>query len=893
MSDRLLSAPIRYRLLSTVCTCVDKACPCWRARRRGDGNVHCPLCRSASPTLKLDLRGSELRAICDAGCDPDRLRALAEGDDEPLLALYGDGLAPQHARLLLDSAVAPHVAAVRGYTTVPHAAALERLGFSKSQRNAPALVVPVWSVHGERVTYQARPDTPRVKDGKPLKYETPAGATLVLDVPRAVRRDIGNPTVPLFITEGARKADAAASAGLCCVALLGVWSWRGTNQWGGKTVLPDWEGVAFKDTAGVGREVYIAFDSDVMTKPAVFLALTRLKPYLESRGAVVRVVYLPAREDGSKVGLDDFLADGRDIDDLLALATDVLREPNADAVADADERESQADGLIRLGAAGALFCDALGAGYARIAVGSHRECWPLRSKGFRRWLIGAFYAESGRAPNNDAVSTALGVLEAKAQFDSAAVPVHVRIAPDADDGLYLDLGDPDWRAIHVAAAGWEVVADPPTNFVRAAGAQPLPEPIAGGSLDDLRAFVNVTDEDWPLLKAFLRGCLNPNGPYPLLALNGEQGSAKSTTARMLRSLVDPRTPDLRAEPREGRDLMIAARWSWLAAFDNISHLPQWLSDALCRLATGGGFATRELYSDFDESLFDALRPVILTGIADFIAKDDLLDRAVQVTLSAIPDDRRRPEKSLWAAFEEARPHLLGALLDDVVAAVRTRRAVNLPRLPRMADFAIWAVAAEIGRGEPAAFMDAFNRARAAGHEQAIEASPIGAALLAFIVDDLIRAPWLGTSSDLLVRLAALGGEHAAKQKDWPRSARGLSGTLRGLAPALRAIGVTVTFGIKEGKKRSRLMRLERSDTPTPPSGGKRPSASSAPSAGDTAQDSQRDAEADGWPSSADGWTASADGRADGCPGEADGADGRCAPVSVGVGDDDTEEWGEV
>ena len=112
---------------------------------------------------------------------------------------------------------------------------------------------------------------------------------MALDVPPAARRDLGNPAVPLFITEGARKADAAVSAGLCCVALLGVWNWRGTNEWGGKTALPDWEAIAFKDAANIGREVYITFDSDVMTKPSVCVALMRLKPFLESRGAVVRV----------------------------------------------------------------------------------------------------------------------------------------------------------------------------------------------------------------------------------------------------------------------------------------------------------------------------------------------------------------------------------------------------------------------------------------------------------------------------------------------------------------------------------------------------------------------------------------------------------------------------
>ena len=353
-----------------------------------------------------------------------------------------------------------------------------------------------------------------------------------------------------------------------------------------------------------------------------------------------------------------------------------------------------------------------------------------------------------------------------------------------------------------AVSGWEIVVDVPVNFVRAAGALALPEPIGGESLDDLRAFVNSPDEDWPLLKAFLRGCLNPRGPYPLLSLNGEQGSAKSTTARMIRSLLDPRMPDLRAEPREIRDLAIAARGSWLVTFDNISHLPHWLSDALCRLSTGGGFATRELYTNFDEALFDAMRPVILTGITDYVVKDDLLDRTIQVTLSAIPEDRRRTEKALWAAFEAARPRLLGALLDDVAAALRTLPNVQLRRLPRLADFALWATAAERGRGEPARFMTAFARARFSGHEQAIEASAIGGALLAFIADDLVREPWQGTAKDLLARLAVLGGETATCHKEWPKSPRGLSGMLRGLAPALRATGVETTFDVREGKNRN-------------------------------------------------------------------------------------------
>nr|MDP9473208.1 DUF3854 domain-containing protein [Chloroflexota bacterium] len=148
----------------------------------------------------------------------------------------------------------------------------------------------------------------------------------VLDVPPAARARLGDPATPLFITEGARKADAAVSAGLCCVALLGVWNWRGTNEDGGATALPDWEYVALKGRCG-GRVVYLAFDSDVMTKPAVYGALRRLRSFLQQGGAHVQAIYLPPGADGSKTGLDDYLASGGTVASLLALAADDLKHP--------------------------------------------------------------------------------------------------------------------------------------------------------------------------------------------------------------------------------------------------------------------------------------------------------------------------------------------------------------------------------------------------------------------------------------------------------------------------------------------------------------------------------------------------------------------------------------
>jgi hypothetical protein len=232
-------------------------------------------------------------------------------------------LLPKHATLLVASAISHTVAVDRGYRSVTEKAEMRSLGFSETQALVPALLLPVWDVTGRIALYQARPDRPRIESGKTVKYETVAGARMAIDVPPAIRHQLDDPSVPLWITEGIRKADAAVSVGLCCIAVLGVWNWRGTNHLGGKVALPDWESIALND-----RTAYVAFDSDVMTKPPVAQALERLKAFLESRHAHVRLIYLPSGPNGDKVGLDDYLAAGHSVDELLEWATDELAAPD-------------------------------------------------------------------------------------------------------------------------------------------------------------------------------------------------------------------------------------------------------------------------------------------------------------------------------------------------------------------------------------------------------------------------------------------------------------------------------------------------------------------------------------------------------------------------------------
>lgn len=712
------------------------------------------------------------------------------------------GLLPQHQALLEASAIAPAVAQARGYRTLTGVAEARSLGFSAAQARVPALLIPIWGMTGEVATHQIRPDHPRSNAaGRLVKYETPRGSRMVLDVHPTVRGRLADPAEPLMITEGIRKGDAAVSAGLVAVALLGVWNWRGTNDRGGKVALADFESIALN-----GRIVYLAFDSDAATKVSVARALARLRDLLASRGATVRIVRLPAGPGGAKVGLDDFLAAGQTVGDLLALAD--VRQVAGDArrsmdQGSGDERRSQAARLVALAADAELFHTPMSEPFATIPVDEHRETHPIRSLAFKSWLRQRYWTASEQPAGQAAMSDAVETLAARAEYDGRQLPVWVRVG-SFDGRLYLDLANDRWDVVEIGPDGWRLVTDPPVRFRRSATMEALPVPARGGSLAELRPFVNLADDDaWHLFCGAMVAAFRPSGPYLVLLLHGEQGSAKSTTVRVFRGLVDPSRTPLRAEPREQQDLLIAARYSWVVAFDNLSHIPPWLSDAFCRLSTGGGLGKRQLYTDQDEIVLDAQRPLILNSIGEIATRGDLLDRAILLEQLPIPDHARRAEVEYWRAFEAVRPRILGALLDAVAAALAGEAAVRLARLPRMADAARWVTAAEGALGWPGGtFEAAYARNRREGHAVVLEASPLAGPLQRLIA----AGDWRGTARELLARLAAVAGAEIAEQRDWPRNARALTEALKRLAPTLRAMGIEWTRLSRTGSSRTHLVR---------------------------------------------------------------------------------------
>lgn len=694
--------------------------------------------------------------------------------------------------MLVDSGITDELIEARGYFTARKKVDLANLGFSEQQQIVPALVIPVFAPHGEVVLYQARPDQPRMRDGKIVKYETPAKSRMALDVPPTVRHLLGDPRIPLFITEGVKKADALASRGLCAVALLGVWNFRGTNETGGKTLLAGFESIAVN-----GRNVFIVYDSDVMLKTAVAAAMSRLGAVLNSRDAHNRYVYLPSGSAGEKVGVDDYLAQGHSVEDLFALATTELRAVSDKADED-EEPATQSDALVAIGRQQDLFHDPQGTPFARIAVGEHLETWSLNSKSFKRWLRHQYFTRHGKAPGSDAVANALGVLEGIAVFEGAEHPLSVRVARH-EGAIWYDLGDDQWRAVRIDEHGWEVVDRPPPLFRRYAHQAPQVVPVPGGDLNRLFDFLNVHPASRTLLACWLITAFVPDVPHPIPDFHGEKGAGKSVGQRVLRRLIDPSAAEALSFSGDVREVVQQLAHHYCPLYDNLDGLPVWLSDLLCRAVTGDGFSKRELYSDDDDVIYSYRRVILINGVNVIAQRSDLLDRSILIDLMRIAPELRREEREFWAEFESIRPHLLGAIFDALARAIAVYDRVQLPTLQRMADFTRWGAAAAeaLGMGSDA-FVRAYAENLGVQTREAVEGDLVGSAVMALM--DAYAEDWSGTPSELLDALEGAGetarlfrrnANGKVDARGWPGAPHILTRRLNQVMSNLADLGVTL------------------------------------------------------------------------------------------------------
>ncbi|MEK7854649.1 MAG: hypothetical protein AAB288_01050, partial [Acidobacteriota bacterium] len=418
--------------------------------------------------------------------------------------------------------------------------------------------------------------------------------------------------------------------------------------------------------------------------------------------------------------------------------------------------------------------------YASFQRNGHRETWPIESRSFRDFITKEYYDKTGEIPSEQSVKNALNLLNGQALFEGPELQIGIRLAENTGS-IFLDLADNDWNVVRIDRRGYHVIAasDCPVRFVRTKSMRPLPMPTGQGDIDDLREFLNLSDasgDAYTLIKAWLVNCLRPGFPYPILIFTGEPGTAKSTTTERLKNLVDPSELSHRSSPRNESDLMIAATRSHLLAFDNISSIPDWLSDAYCRLSTGGGIGTRTLYTNDEETILKAKRPIILNGIGSIATRSDLLDRAIVIELRPISHDERRSERELKADFESKIGSIFDALLSAVSVALNKIESIQLPSLERMADFAQWGTAAEEGLSiEPGGFIQAYRRSRESVHDDVLEGSPVGEVLREYCS---VRGAFdeVMLIKDILSALKNLAGDMSL-HKDFPKSSRGLRNQL--------------------------------------------------------------------------------------------------------------------
>ena len=444
---------------------------------------------------------------------------------------------------------------------------------------------------------------------------------------------------------------------------------------------------------------------------------------------------------------------------------------------------------FKLAAEGTPFHDSFGTAYIRFdRKGGGTETYAIDGDEFSRYFRLLFYRKHTKLLTVDKFEVVRAQLLAQSGLKQAEVCVRIGTVGGA---IYLDLCNEKREVLMMSPKGMKMLLVPPVNFIRPNGMKALPTPRAIKCplrVLLVKLFPELGEKALLIIAAFLVGALNPLGPFMLLQLLGPQGAGKSTLAKMLKRLIDPAALEERSFPRSERDFLIAARRCWLLSFGNVSDLPQWLSDAFCRLATGGGIGVREHYSNDGEIVFEARRPMIINGIGDVIERPDLKERALVLNM---PEVRiRRTERDIWKEFDEVNPSILGVLTRCVTAALTQCSSDEPQNLPRMADWYLFVRRALPVMGfSPELLDEVMEENRRAASLSVLEASPVAQAVIAYLKG---HEQLTGTATELWSRLQTMEQQYVCNQRDWPTDGRALSNELRRIEPELRAVGILVT-----------------------------------------------------------------------------------------------------
>jgi putative DNA primase/helicase len=582
------------------------------------------------------------------------------------------------------------------------------------------------------------------------------------------------PSAPVVVTEGEKACDAA---GRLLPAFAAV-----TNPNGAKSAdKTDWSPLR-------GRAVTIWPDADAA---GLAFAKTAAKAMLSVGAASVATIAPP---HGVFIGWDaaDALEAGWDEKRAAELATSAA--PASGEGATRYRRTRKRDDVIGtvINTDGVELWRDRGSGtYITVPVGGHLENWSLRAFGFERWVSGLYYHKMGLALPAPALDDIRRTLDIKAYEDGREYEPFVRVG-SYNGNIYLDLCDDAWRVVEVTPKGWRVVDRPVVKFLRPASARPLPEPEAGDMIEQLRGFINLAnDDEFKLIVSWLVAALRPGSPFPILIVNGTQGTGKSVLCRVLRSLIDPDVAMITAAPKDERDLVLAAANTWVSAFDNLSDVSGFLPDALCRLASGAGFRTRALHTNRDEAVFSVQRPILLNGIPTLTEQADVGRRSIVINLATIPPDRRQAESDFWMEFNSVSGRILGALLEGVSRALSSIDTIQIERPSSMADFEKWSMAAAPAFGWKAEeFQSAYHKNQAVVVDDTFEADAVAVAIKDFIVP---RHPdgWEGSATALQIELDEVTPERIRKSRSWPKTPNQMGNRIKRAQPLLEHKGFVV------------------------------------------------------------------------------------------------------
>ncbi len=642
--------------------------------------------------------------------------------------------------------------------------------------------------------YVLRFDHAGGKEFRPLTYCLHPGGSL-----RAWRWSTWNKPRPLFsldklykrraapvlIVEGEKAAGAAEqlAPGYICI----------TSPGGSKSAAQaDW-------TPLNGRDVVIWPDND---DPGRQYAATVAKLCGAAGALLISTIEPPV---GMPPGWDaaDAVADGFDEVQAARLIGAAAKQQKLRKLAAEDGdgegggrrrgRPPQRDQLMGYVEAIELWHDDAGKAYATFPDGTHFENAPIRSSRFRDWLTLQYFDDHRAAPGKTAVDECLGTVEALAR-KRKRYTAFIRVA-EKDGRVFLDLCNDDWQAVEVSRHEWTIVDRVPVKFVRRDGMLPLPIPEPAtdqqSGIEELRSFFgNLSQGHFALVVAWLMSSLRDTGVYPVLMVHGESGSGKTILTKLLMDLIDPRDEKALSIPKDDRALIVFSKQTYLIGFENLSHMPAWFSDALCRLASGDSFVGVKLYTDDELAIHKAKRPVILNGIPRLAEREDLASRTFLVSLPPMTGDRLT-EPELLRRWHDAKPRILGGLLTGVSAALRYVDHVTLPEEPRLVGALKWAVAAEPNFGfDDGEIFGAYQDSHREMIQAAFEADVVAQVLTRFIRGSATHQ-WEGISTALYAAINDCAADSERRMKSWPASAAALTNRIDRAAPVLREQGIYV------------------------------------------------------------------------------------------------------